>query len=365
MNKPDLDFDPAGERHGGDIIAAGRTYRRGRFLDLSINLNPWGPPARLWWELLKAVPKIGQYPQPYTADGAARIAAFFGVPESRVALGNGAAELIAVLPQALPVRRAVVLEPTFSEYRRAFGAAEKSLRQLLLGPEYQLDLSVLEREIVPGDLLFLCQPNNPTGRVLPEATLAAALELTERSGAWLAVDESFLWFCGPILELTLAARLEQHPRLIIFNSLTKIGSVPGLRLGFMMAAPEVIRVVQRALNQWNVNRMAQQILPAVLDRAFLDRSWKLLITENRWLQEKLAGIPGIAVYPWEANFYLIRVEMPGITAADIVAKLGGRGILIRDCRNFAGLERDYFRVAVGRRAQNLTFVENLVASLDL
>jgi threonine-phosphate decarboxylase len=364
MNKPAIDLHPIDDRHGGDIIAAGRTYRRGRFLDLSINLNPWGPPARLWWELLKAVPRIGQYPQPYTADGAARIAAFFGVPESRIALGNGAAELIAVLPRVLPVRRAIVWEPTFSEYRRAFGAAGKPVRQLLLGPEYQVNLSVLETEIGPGDLLFICQPNNPTGRMLPEAVLRSVLELAERSGAWLAVDESFLWFCGSILELTSAGRLERNPRLIIINSLTKIGSVPGLRLGFMMAAPEVTRAVQSGLNQWNVNRMAQQILPAVLDRSFLDRSWKLLAKENRWLQEKLAGISGIAVEPWEANFYLVKLEMAGISAADIVKKLGQWGILVRDCRNFAGLGRDYFRVAVGRRAQNRTFLENLADCLE-
>ncbi len=350
----------ARDSHGGNIEAARAAHHRRSFLDFSINVNPWGPPPKLWFKLLASLPEIRRYPQPHSQDGRAQLAAFFGIATDRLVLGNGAAELIHWLPWVLPVRRAVVLEPTFSEYAEAFTQCGKPVTRLPLTADFQVDLSRLRWTLGPGDLLFVCQPNNPTGCRTPAEALQELLELAQARQAWLAVDESFLWFCGAVPELTAARYLNQFPRLLVLNSLTKIGAVPGLRLGLAMASPTVIRSLEKALDQWNVNRLAQELIPYIIDPGFLKRTRERLNRENQWLARELPKVSGLTVFPWQANYFLAKVEQARFTGTQLIASLGKRGILVRDCRNFSGLGPAYFRSAVGHRAENRRLIANLL-----
>ncbi|NLW47141.1 MAG: pyridoxal phosphate-dependent class II aminotransferase [Firmicutes bacterium] len=344
--------------HGGNIEAAWRSYGKIKFLDLSVSINPWGPSLKLWLDLLINLKRVREYPEPYSECGRRLIANYFTLTEANIALGNGAAELIGILPQTLPVNRAVVLEPTFTEYRRAFEEIGKPVRRIPLTDDFEIPLPTVASELQKGDLLFICQPNNPTGKLFKREILQELLELVKAKQSWLVIDESFLWFCCPIKEQSFSTLVNDNPNLILINSLTKIGGIPGLRLGFVIGAREIIKKINQVLNQWNLNVLAQRSLASTINHGFLERTCRRLNNENRWLQTKLAKFGSFKVYPWDANFYLIQL-MSNFSATDIISKLAARGILVRDCGNFMGLQEGFIRIAVGKRRQNRCLIKNL------
>ncbi len=345
--------------HGGNIEKARAVFGKKRFLDLSININPWGPPFKFWGTLLWNLLKIREYPEPNSEEGCRFLARFFGLESENLALGNGAAELIRFLPLALPVERGIVLEPTFSEYEQAFLAIGKPVVKIPLESEFRLPFEEVKKNLKEGDLLFICQPNNPTGSLFPEAQLIEMLKLAAIRGSWLAVDESFLWFAGTINKLSFSRYLKEYSNLVIINSLTKIGSIPGLRLGFVLANPDIIKELRQRIDQWCVNRLAQKILVTVLHSKFLAKSVRRIQQEKCWLTRKMPQIRGIRVFPWDANFYLIKNESKHFSTKRLLYELGVRGILVRDCSNFNGLGSDYLRVAIGTHRQNIKFLNTL------
>ena len=351
--------------HGGNIEAAKKNYHKRHFLDLSVNINPWGPPLKLWFVLISNLAKIREYPQPGTANGRELLARFFGCSAEQIVLGNGAAELIRHLPQVLPVKRAVVLEPTFAEYGQAFLAVGKPVVKITLDPQFQLPVDQIAAVLQAGDLLFICQPNNPTGGILSATELLRILDLTKIKDSWLAIDESFLWFSGEIRQRSFYPYLKEYPNLVIINSLTKIGAIPGLRLGFVMAGSKWADLMLGSLEQWNVNRLAQKVIPTILNLRFLALTTKRLKKENSWLKERLNMIPGLKIYPWDANFYLVKVEKPKLQAEELIYSLATAGVLVRDCSNFDGLGPEYFRVAVGDHRQNKIFLKKLRRLISL
>jgi threonine-phosphate decarboxylase len=346
-------------KHGGDLETARKQFGRKRFLDLSVSINPWGPPFKLWLTLIGNLSILKEYPQPYTTNGREVLARFFGIEAEQVVLGNGAAELIRHLPLALPVKRAIVFEPTFAEYGQAFSVVGKPVVKIVLNSQFEVPLDKIAEFLQAGDLVFICQPNNPTGGLFKEKDLLRLLDLIQAKQGWLAIDESFLWFSGETQRLSFYRYLKDYPNLLIINSLTKIGAIPGLRLGFVMTGSETANLIRNSLDQWNVNRFAQKVLPTILNSDFLKITLRKIKQENIWLQEQLKLIPGLKVFPWDANFYLVKSEASGFQMGELIHCLGAEGILVRDCSNFDGLGPEYFRVAVGDRGRNKFFLKKL------
>lgn len=344
--------------HGGNLEAARRRYGKKKFMDLSVNINPWGPSWQLLVCLIANLGKIREYPEPYSMAARKTLAEFFNLSAANFILGNGAAELIGVLPQVLPVERALILEPTFTEYSRAFEVVGKQVRRLSLTADFDIPLEAVASELKRGDLLFICQPNNPTGKLFRKEALWELLELSKAKQSWLVLDESFLWFCGEIRDKSFTAFVNDNPSLIIINSLTKIAAIPGLRLGFAVGAQETIGLIDRVLNQWNINGLAQKIIDTVLNKSYLERTCRRLNTERKWLIKRLDKLNIFKVYSWDANFYLARINN-GMDVSCLVSKLADSGILVRDCGNFGGLEDNYIRIAVARRPQNRRLIKVL------
>jgi threonine-phosphate decarboxylase len=345
--------------HGGDRDMARQRFGRRRFLDLSVNINPWGPPWRAWLGMFAGLSSIRHYPQPYAMKGRGQLASFFHLDGERIVLGNGAAELISILALYPDFRRALVLEPTFSEYRRSFAALGKPVIAIPFTPGFTLPLTRIGGELRQNDLLFICQPNNPTGRLFPEAELLQIIEAAHTVGAWVVMDESFLWFGGDLRRLSFSRFLDRFPKLILVNSLTKIGAVPGLRLGFLIGDSQLTAFCRGILSQWNLNVSAQRVIPAILNRRFLQRSVQRIQREKEWLIQHFALINEVEMLESAANFYLVQLKTAGIEAKEIINKLGKRGILVRDGSGFSNLPPDCFRVAVGRRGQNRRFLRTL------
>lgn len=342
-----------GNPHGGGQY--GQPVR----LDFSVNTNPLGTPPAVMRAVEASAGRLHQYPDPCCRALVAALAAYEGVPEAYILCGCGAAELIFAYCAALRPRRALELAPTFSEYAAALEAVDCQVERYALRPEDGFAvgegfLQALER--TGCDTVFLCNPNNPTGRLIRPEVLEDACGVCVRRGIRLFVDECFL----PLSSggQSLKGRLADMPGLFLLKALTKSHAMAGLRLGYCLSGDgTLLEAMSRQSQPWNVPLPAQEAGVAALgERDYLEEALRLIDTERAWLWQELEGL-GLEVCPSQANFLLFR------SGRELYAPLLERGVLIRDCANYHGLGQGWYRVAVKRREENQALVNALSAVL--
>lgn len=338
--------------HGGDI------YRHPTIKhDFSVNLNPLGMPLEVAQAIRAAAGNSSAYPDPNCSELRAALAESHGVSPESILCGNGAADIIIRLALALKPKAVLSLAPGFSEYEKAAALCGASFKVHTLAPEndFFLTASVLEAVSPDVELVYLCNPNNPTGRLSDPELLAALLKKCEERGAILAVDECFLQFTNAP---SMASQLSS-PNLVIINAFTKTYAMAGLRLGYMLTANEALLSRVRAFAQsWSVSSVAQAAGIAALKCENHISSAKALLSEQRpYLTQGLKKL-GIHVYPSEANFLLCRSEAP------IYEMLLSRGILLRSAENFLTLDERYFRVCVSTQELNALLLNEISEVLN-
>ena len=356
--------------HGGNLRLAQARYgiEAGRFLDFSANINPYGPSRAVLQGLAQSLADVRHYPDPDCGLLRQAIAGHLGVPFDQVLAGNGASELIYLLARVFGWRRALIIQPTFSEYAAAVMAAGGEIREVTTqASDGFVPCLTAVASALPGcDVLFWCQPNNPTGQLLEPAVLAVLADMTRQQGVSLVVDEAFLDFVPERAAYSALAILPHHPGLMVLYSLTKILAIPGLRLGALIAAPAILRRLQAARDPWSVNTLAQVAgVLGLQERAHLGECVVRVGRDREELRKALAGLPGLKALPGRANFLLVDIGESGYSSAELVDAMGQRGILVRDCGNFPGLEQGYIRVAVRTGEENARLVDALAGVLAL
>lgn len=352
----------AAPAHGGNLAWAAARYGLPpeRFLDFSASLNPAGPPPAVLHRLRRALAGgVARYPDPDCRAAREALADRLGVPPEAVLLTNGGAEAIHLAARwwfSGPGKggRMIVPAPSFSEYARAAAAAGAKVVYRVLDPAggFRLEAAALAADLHPGDLVMVGNPNNPTGTLAPAGELNALHRLASTAGAALAVDEAFVPFTEGGANLSLASRAAREPGLLVVGSLTKYYCLPGLRAGYAVAPPGTVAALAALQPSWSVNGLAQEAILAAQAAEEADDPARLttrLARARADLARHLAALPGLRVFPSDANFLLVDCRDTGRTAAEIADALGHQGILIRDCADFPGLGPYYFRVAVRTR----------------
>lgn len=336
--------------HGGDLVGA-REQFAGEILDFSANLNPLGMPEPVRRAAERAVGESVHYPDPLCRALRRAIARRDGVEPDWVLCGNGAADLIFRLAFARPGIRALVTAPAFSEYEQALRAAGDRVRRFALSPDNEFDLTdtFLEELTEEVDLVFLCTPNNPTGRAVEPGLMGRILERCAEEKILLAVDECFLELSDAAEGGGLAALAGRYPNLLLLRAFTKSYAVPGLRLGYCICSDTgLLEHLGLCAQSWGVSAPAQAAGLAALGEPDWPRRARALIREERsWLEGQLAEMP-VKVFHSTANYILF--QAPGVM--DLRERLLERGILIRACGNYPGLSGDYYRVAVRTHEEN-------------
>ena len=326
--------------HGGDV------YETVPAFDFSSNVNPLGTPPSVLAAICKAAQAVRQYPDPYCRALVSAIARHEGVPESYILCGSGAAELIYAYCDALRPKRIAELAPTFSEYSAAaahFGAG--IFRYALRAPDFAAGEGLLPfLEDCRPDVLFLCTPNNPTGRTLPRALLAAVLALCEQQGTQVLLDECFLDFTEAQSARDL---LSQYENLLILKAFTKNYALAGVRVGYCMTKNAALLSRMAACSQpWNVSVLAQAAGVAALEEAsWIEKAKALLPAERARLTQGLQML-GFTVCPSQANYLLFRAPV-GLDTA-----LRREKITIRNCENYPGLGPGWYRTAIRLQEEN-------------
>jgi threonine-phosphate decarboxylase len=326
--------------HGGDI------YRYPGAVDFSASLNPLGMPPAARQALVSQVDAFERYPDPACAELVAAIACFEGVREAWVVPTAGATDAFARICTALRPQRALVCAPGYSGYEQALKQVDCAVQvhRLRADEGFQLTEAFAE-DLHPGiDLAFIANPNNPTGRCVPRSVLRGILARAQQTGTIVVLDECFVDLSDGEQSNAL---LDEFRDLVIVKALTKTYALAGLRVGYALSANEaLVARLWEAGQPWVVSVPAQLAGVASLrDTAYLQQSLRLIRQERARLRGALEA-QGLTVLPSDTNYLLFRGPH-GLADA-----LLGRGILIRSCDNFEGLDGRWYRIAVRTAYEN-------------
>lgn len=327
-------------------------------IDFSANLNPLGAPEWLPQQLFESLSELEAYPDPDYSAARRAIAQHEGLPPAQVRLTNGGAEAIFLAAALLAERGArcvTVVQPTFCEYARACSHYGISVRDLALaGDGFYLDEARALAAMRDSDALFLCRPNNPTGTLVERELIERMLAEGQRHGSVLVVDEAFVDFVTPDERLT--PLLARYDNLLLLRSMTKLYTIPGLRLGYLLGAEAVVARIAALQLPWSVNALAAALVePLLADMDYHARTLAWLDTERPWLEHELRSL-GLRVVPSRANFLLLQ-DSGARPMSALLEHLARSGILARHTHNFTGLDGAWLRIAVRTRHDNEQLVK--------
>lgn len=336
--------------HGARLSESARTAGKNtqELLDFSVNINPLGPP-KLRSILSAACKNINNYPDNRYPGFKKAAADYLNVTSENIVPGNGSSELIRLFAETViePDDKVIIPAPTFAEYE---------FQCLLLGARIEkVDYDdILNTNIDNCKAVFLCNPNNPTGKLLNRKEVLLLAEKCALAEVFLFVDEAFIELADPRESIADIAACNDF--VIVLRSLTKTFAVPGLRIGFVVASPVLAELMNNIRLHWNMNSIATAVGEELLkdNQDYIKRSLGLLKKEREWLTSKLSSIRGFKPYPSDTNFILIDLKEFGLSSADLTARMLRNGIIIRDCASF-DLE-NHIRVAVRKRNENRALV---------
>lgn len=342
--------------HGGDL------YSRPVRLDFSANTNPFGTPEGVRRAVIESAQLLNQYPDPYCRELTGALAKFEQVPHEYILCGCGAAELIFSFCAAVKPKRALELAPTFSEYSSGAESVGCTVQHWPLRRENDFALTAQFADFLKTadcDVLFLCNPNNPTGQTIEPVLLDQIARICHERKIRLFLDECFLDLSDQGRELSMKETLGAYPELLILKAFTKSYGMAGLRLGYCLSSDaQLLTAMGRSVQPWNVSLPAQKAgVAALKETEFLQRTRALIKTQRAWLRGKLEQM-GFYVCPAQANYLLLYHDKP------MYEHLLERGILVRDCSNYHGLERGWFRVAVRREEENRALIDAVESILE-
>ena len=308
--------------HGGDI------YRQPVRLDFSVNTNPLGPPPGVIRAVESSAQLLDRYPDPCCRELVGALAAYEGVPERFILCGCGAAELIFSYCGALRPGKALELAPTFSEYAAALEAFGCQVERYALEEEngFALTEKFLDAlEQTDCEVVFLCSPNNPTGRLTDPGLLAEACEICLRRGLRLFVDECFLELSDGGRSASLADQLERFPGLFLLKAFTKSYAMAGLRLGWIAGPRELTERLERQRDYHiiSVGRLDDLLASVALEsrEAISTRNLAICREGGRLLAEFVAGEPHISyVKPKGGTTAFLRYDLP-MESAELCRRL--------------------------------------------
>lgn len=335
--------------HGGDIYAHSQPV-----LDFSANINLLGYPPGLKEALVDNLDSFQRYPDAHCRELRQAIAAHHGIAAGQVLCGNGAADLIYRICAHFRPAKALVAAPTFSEYERGVYAYDGHVSEHLLKEDnlFDVDETILAAITADMRLVFLCSPNNPTGRLISMDLLRKIARCCQQVGAYLVLDECFLDFTSGRSMISL---MDKHPNLLILRAFTKMYAMAGLRLGYLLSADHTLLEAIAAFGAtWSVSGPAQAAGLASLKAADWVKKTRAYVQKERVFMQKELQALGLKVFPGEANYLLFKSEQP------LFQPLLEKGILVRDCGNYTGLSSLFIRIGIQARDNNL----KLLAALE-
>lgn len=321
-----------------------------------------GPSKRALQVIRDNLEEIIHYPDPDCLNLRQVISEERDIPVDNIIIGNGAVELIFLLAGLIKPAEVLIPAPTFGEYEIAARSAGANVKYFDLKRDnnFKIDSKTLGESLPGVDLLFLCNPNNPTGQLMTRQEVLAVLDEARKTSTMVVVDEAFLDFLPERDKYSVAGFIREYENLFVLYSLTKFFAIPGLRLGAAFGRKQLITRLNQGKDPWNVNTLAQFAgVASFQDREYMKNTIEFVHREKDYLYHELKKIKGLIPYQPAANYIFIDISPTGLDSTTLVDKLGSKGILVRDCSSYRNLKGDFIRVAVKDRKDNLKLIEAL------
>ncbi len=355
--------------HGGNKEALARKLgcEVNDITDMSCNLNPLGPPERIKQVIQENLSAIHSLPEPDAGAICNGFAQYHDISPDQVAAGNGTTWFLYTLPHALGAKKVLILGPTYSDYGDGCRMHHIDYTHQICTPEtaFVPDMGQLAKNAAGADLVYVCNPNNPTGALVEKDALVEVI--TACPDTLFVVDESYLPFVDRANEISLVSDTH-HPNVLVLSSMSKIFRIPGLRTGFLSGPKTLIEKVMDHYQPWSVNALAQVVIRDVFYHPetiepFYEESRAYTRREKAWFEDELAGLEGLELIPGHTYFILARLTS-GMKAPEFCDAVGRERLLIRDCTNFHGLDENFVRFSLKDRETNqrlVTAIRNALA----
>lgn len=352
--------------HNLESCSHGSIYSTMNFLkvkiDFSSNINPLGISRFVLQEIKKNIKQISHaYPDPNCTLLKKCIAEYiqYGIDQNWINIGNGATELIHNFVRCFSSKNSIIPSPTFCEYELASKRCKMKINYVPLSKKLEIEPDLIMEKFKENSnsLIFLCNPNNPTGLVNTEA-IEKILSSINSSKTILLVDESFLDFLDDIEKNSMIPKIKEFDNLAILRSMTKSYGLAGLRLGYLIANPKLIQQLKSYQITWNVNGIAQIAgIAALNDQEYISKTKKIIQKERDYMYNKINKKQNYTnALRSDVNFFLIKLKDVNSTIYQKIM-LNCHGILVRDCSTFTGMSNDFIRVAVRTHKDNLMLLK--------
>lgn len=349
--------------HGANVDNMAKQFGKNEndIIDFSSNVNPHII-SDLGKYVLEGLEKSRSYPDINYTNLRNNISDYIKVDSELIIPGNGATEIIYLLMKSIK-KRLAILNPTFSEYGRGAKLNNLEVLDFHLKEEnnFSIDLDEIQKNMDKFDSLFVCNPNNPNGKV---KDLNELLDLMVENDKLLIIDETFMEFVGEEEKYSLINRIEQTPNLFILKAVTKFFGMPGLRLGYGVTSnKQIIKNIYEYKEPWTINSFAENLSNYLFkDKEYIKSSKDYYINERKFMLEELRKISRLKVYDTDTNFVLIKLK-DGEANSLKLELFEKYNILIRDASNFIGLDKSYIRVAIKSHDDNKVLIESLRKTL--
>lgn len=345
-------------------VHGGRAWMMPGIEDYSHNLNPFGPPDILGRVAVSAMSDVWHYPDDSCSELKNTVAKEFSLSPENVMIGAGSSELIRAFPNVFLDKgdKAVIPRPSFAEYSHQCRIAGVGVLDYLLveSDDFRINENAFGNLVSRGaKAVYICNPNNPTGRIEPRDKILHIVELCKKKGVMVFLDETLLELVPDHKDVSCAKYVEEYPNLVVACSLTKSFAIPGIRIGFGFAAEETANHMEKVRMTWNVGALEQQIAKILIrdHMPHVEKAAKLMRTEKEWMYTQLKEIGFPVTSEPDSFFFFNSVKPLDIDGAEFVDRMLDHKIMVRNCASFGKPFDSYVRFCVKDRERNMAFVQ--------
>ena len=338
--------------HGGDIYSFNR-----KMLDFSANISPLGIPE----EIKKAIQISYQfadiYPDTQYRELRRQIADIELIQEENIICGNGAAEILFNIVLALKPEKVLLICPSFAEYEKAVDTinCEKIYYMLEEENDFKITSDYIDMINDDIDMLFICQPNNPTGNLTDASLMEKIIEKCVQTNTFIIIDECFIDFIKNGKSFSSVKLIAEYNNMLILKAFTKMFAIPGIRLGYGICSNKgVLEEIYSVRQPWNVSYTADMAGRAACGthNIVVDETVKYIEHEKKYILAELNRLK-IKYFKPDANYIFFKAKYT------LKEEMAEKGILIRDCSNYRGLNSGYYRIAVKKHSENIRLIKAL------
>ncbi len=342
--------------HGGNY----NFYNKKISYDFSININPLNISELIKQKVLDSICLLDKYPEIYGESLVKKLSELYSCSPNNFIVGNGSIQLIYILPIALKIKNPIIVVPNFSEYEKSLNLYACNVDYYYLKEKNNFILDVTKfidflNKNNTYDAIFITNPSNPCGVLIEFEKIKELVKFCKKNNKYLIVDEAFIEFTEDPGLINL-----NFKKLIILRSFTKIFSIPGLRLGFIKSDKETIVRLKKYLPPWSLNLFSIEIGKFLIENYYsiLKETKEFLDKERNFLKNSLNKLSNIKIFPSKANYFLIKL-LNTMDVYELTECLLDNEILIRNCANYRGLNKKFFRIAIKERKENIILVNSL------